>query len=178
MQGATTNIAPYYAGWRLANDTLIGVIEHLTPQQLALPIGSPTWPIWASVSHIAGVRVFWLCHVFREPGIDTTPFRSLDLAIGGWEDDLAHPRDADELVEALSSTWAIVAGCLETWTPESLWQTAQRAWGDKTQIHTRQSVLWRLITHDAFHCGEISLILGGHGLGSIDMWAGLSRLAD
>ena len=177
MQGAT-NVAPYYAGWQLANDSLIGAIEHLTPEQLALPVGSPTWPIWASVSHIAGTRVFWLCHVFGEPGIETTPFRTLDLASGGWEDDPAQPRRADELVEALSSTWGIIARCLETWTPESLGQTAARARGDTVRIHTRQSVLWRLITHDAFHSGEISLALGSNGLGAIEMWSGLSRLAD
>jgi hypothetical protein len=42
--------------------------------------------------------------------------------------------------------------------------------GGKTQIHTRQSVLMRLITHDAFHAGEISEILGIHRLPEIDLW--------
>jgi hypothetical protein len=28
----------------------------------------------------------------------------------------------------------------------------------------------RLITHDAFHSGEISEILGVHGLPAIDLW--------
>jgi uncharacterized damage-inducible protein DinB len=177
MPGAT-NVAPYYAGWQLANDSLLGAIGPLTPEQLALPVGSPSWPIWASVAHIAGVRVYWLCHVFGEPGQDTTPFRGLDLASGGWEDDLAQPRGADELVEALTSSWAIVARCLATWTPASLGQTAHRAWGERVQIHTRQSVLWRLITHDAFHTGEVSLALGSHGLGAIELWSGLSHLAD
>jgi uncharacterized damage-inducible protein DinB len=166
------NVGPYYAGYQLANET---PIEHLTPEQLALPVGSPTWPIWASVSHIAGARVFWLCHVFGEPGLDTTPFSTVDIAKGGWEDDPAHPRRADELVEALTSSWNIIVRCLATWTPESLEQTARRVSGDIVRLHTRQSVLWRLITHDAFHSGEISLALGSHGLGSIEMWAGLSR---
>jgi len=111
------------------------------------------------VSHVAGTRAFWPCHVLGEPGIETTPFRTLDLASGGWEDDSAHPLHADELVEALSTTWGIIAHCLETWTPESLGQTARRARGDSVRIHTRQSVLSRLITYDAFHTGEISLVL-------------------
>jgi uncharacterized damage-inducible protein DinB len=173
-----TNVAPYYVGWQLANESLIGAIEYLTPEQLELPVGSPSWPIWASVSHVAGARVYWLCHVFGEPGMDTTPFRALDIASGGWEDDLGHPRRADELVAALTSSWDIAARCLMTWTPESLGQTARRPWGDKVQIHTRQSVLWRLITHDAFHSGEISLALGSRGLGAIEMWSKLSRLVD
>ena len=47
----------------------------------------------------------------------------------------------------------------------------------RIQIHTRQSVLMRLITHDAYHCGEVSQTLGGHRLGEIDLWSGLSRIA-
>jgi uncharacterized damage-inducible protein DinB len=173
-----TNLAPYYEGWQLLNESLIGAIVHLSPAQLALPVGSPTWPIWASVSHIAGARVYWLCHVFGEPGMDATPFREDDVANEGWEDDLAHPRASEVLVEALTSTWVVLANSLATWTPESLGQTARRRVGDKVQIHTKQSVLWRLITHDAYHSGEISLVLGSNGLGAIDMWSGLSRLAD
>ena len=42
--------------------------------------------------------------------------------------------------------------------------------GGKTQRHTRQSVLMRLLSHDAFHTGEISQLLSMHDLGEIDLW--------
>jgi uncharacterized damage-inducible protein DinB len=168
------NVAAFYEGWRLGNDELIAALEHLSAEQLQLPVGSPTWPIWASASHLAGMRVYWLCHVFKEPGAETTPFT--DPGGVGWEDDLSHPRGADELVGALRSSWAIVEHTLAAWTPDSLTREARRVWGDKVQIHTRQSVLMRMITHDAFHSGEISLALGSNGLGAIDMWKGLSRV--
>jgi hypothetical protein len=42
--------------------------------------------------------------------------------------------------------------------------------GGKTQRHTRQSVLMRMLTHDAYHSGEISQVLGSHGLPEIDLW--------
>lgn len=178
----TAGVARFYAGWRLANDALVTAIAPLTAEQLALPVGSATWPIWASVSHLAGTRVYWLCHVFGEPGGGTTPFTDPNM---GWEDDLGHPRGADELVDALRSTFAIVEHALDTWTPESLTQSARRVRPDgQIQIHTRQSVLWRMITHDAYHAGEIALTLGTHGLhgtspnGPIDLWAGLSRIAE
>ena len=167
------NIAPHYEGWRLLNDTVIAALQPLTPQQLALPVGSPTWPIWASVSHMAGTRVYWLCQIFGEPGAEATPFN--DPTGFGWEDDLTHPRDAQELVGALRSTWRVVEHTLAAWTPESLTQEARRVLPSGVQIHTRQSVLWRMVTHDAFHSGEISLALGSNGLGAIDMWRGLSR---
>lgn len=172
-------VARFYQGWSLLNERLTGALAPLTPEQLALPVGAPTWPIWASAAHVAGGRVYWLCHVFGEPGVETTPFTDPEA---GWEDDPAHPRSADELVAALGSSWRILERCLRTWTPESLTIEARRARGDQVQIHTRQSVLWRMATHDAYHCGEIALTLGSHGIsgdlpnGPIDIWSGLARI--
>jgi uncharacterized damage-inducible protein DinB len=171
----SSSVAPFYEGWRLTNQSLIGALERLSPDQLQVPVGSPTWPIWASAAHLAGARVFWLCAVFKEPGAETTPFT--DPTGFGWEDDLGHPRTAEELVHALRSSWNIVERCLATWTPETLGHEARRVRNGEVRIHTRQSVLIRLITHDAYHCGEMSLTLGSHGLGAIDLWTGLSRIA-
>ncbi len=176
-------IAPFYTGWRLMNDALVRAIAPLTPAQLATPIGRPEAQMWQSVSHLAGTRVFWLCEIFKEPGLESTPFRGMDIGKSGWEDDPSHPRRAGELVEALETTFRIVARVLDTWTPDSLATTARRTAGGVTQLHTRQSVLWRMVTHDAFHIGEISLAPGTHGIGPnegngpIDLWAGLSRVA-
>ena len=170
-------VARFYKGWQLGNERLVSAIGPLGSEQLALPVGSPSWPIWASVSHLAGARVMWLCTVFREPGLDTTPFTESIFDVG-WEDDLTHPRRADELVHALESSWKIIERCLATWTPESLGQEARRVRGDQVQMHTRQSVLYRLLTHDAYHTGEISLTLGSAGLGEIDLWRGLARIVE
>jgi len=171
MQGST--VAPFYAGWHLFNDGLVTALAPLSAEQLALPVGAPTWPIWASASHLAGGRVYWLCHIFKEPGAETTPFT--DPSGFGWEDDLARPRSADELVGALTSSWKIVERCLATWTPQTMEQEVRRTRGNEVRTHTRQSVLMRLMTHDAFHSGEISLALGSNGLPAIDPWVGLSR---
>jgi len=169
-------IAPLFRGWELQNERLVARLRGLTLEQLQLPIGSPSWPVWASAAHVAGARVMWLCSVFKEPGAETTGFGDLDLMRMGWEDDLEHPRGADELVHALESSWAIVDRCLSTWTVDSLEQEARRVREDEVQMHTRQSVLFRLVTHDAYHAGEISLTLGSAGLGEIDLWRGLARI--
>jgi uncharacterized damage-inducible protein DinB len=113
--------------------------------------------------------VYWLCGLFGEPGADTTPFSDPLNGIG-WEDDLDVPRTAAELTEALESSWRIIAGCLQRWTPELLFEQFERLAGKKTQVHTRQSVLMRLLSHDAYHCGELSQTLGIHGLPQIDLW--------
>lgn len=142
----------------------------MSPEQLQVRPAPHLWPIWATAAHLALTRVYWLCVFLGEPGAERTPFT--DSAREGWEDDLDHPRRPDELVFALESSWAIVARCLERWTPEMLDAEFERERDGRIQVHTRQSVLMRLITHDASHAGEISQTLGMHGLKELDLWTG------
>jgi len=93
-----------------------------------------------------------------------------DPAKDGWEDDLDHPRRADELVEALDSTFRLIEGCLDRWTPAMLADAIRRDYDGTVQVHTRGSILQRLFSHEAYHCGELSQTLGIHGLPQIDLW--------
>ncbi|MDQ1322807.1 MAG: DinB 2 protein, partial [Chloroflexota bacterium] len=98
-----------------------------------------------------------------------TPFTEPETG-AGWEDDPDHPRSADELEWALESTFAIVRDCLDRWTVDDLTRAADRTVRGVTVTHTRASVLNRLCSHDAFHAGEISQLLGLHALPTIDLW--------
>ena len=93
--------------WPQYNRRLREVIGAMSDEQLAIRPSPERWPIWATVGHTAGARVYWLCDILGEPGAETTPFTN--AAEGGWEDDLDHPRGADELVDALDSTFRLVA---------------------------------------------------------------------
>ena len=168
------SVAPFYVGWRLLNDRLMERIASLSTEELAWASTPGMWPIWAIASHLAGTRVYWLCHVLKEPGADSTPFT--DPSGMGWEDEPSHPRGSEELAHALRSSFDVVDGCLRRWTPEMLSVEFPRERDGKIQMHSRQSILWRMITHDASHAGEISQILGSHGRGEIDLWSGLSRV--
>lgn len=160
-------VRPFYEGWERVQRRLVDRLPALGPEELALR-GIDNWPIWGLVSHLAGGRVYWLCGIFREPGAETTAFP--DPFGECWEDDPNHPRNSEELLFAVESSWRIVELCLERWTPEMLGETFEREIGDVVQLHTRQSVLTRLLTHDAFHAGEVSLVLGMNGLPSLDPW--------
>ena len=165
----SVGLTPFYDGWRKHNGRIVDAIRSLSDEQLKLRATPTYWPIWAIAAHTAGARVYWLCGVFKERGAETTPFTD-PLSGVGWEDDESTPRGSAELVNALESSWAIIERCLSTWTPSMLNDEFTREIGGKTQIHTRQSVLMRLITHDAFHAGEMSEILGIHRLPEIDLW--------
>jgi uncharacterized damage-inducible protein DinB len=158
-----------YDMWPQYNRRLRDVIAAMSPEQLAIRPSVDLWPIWATVGHTAGLRVYWLCDVVGEPGAETTPFT--DVANAGWEDDLDHPRTAAELVDALDVTWRIVDACLDHWTLDMLSNEILRAYDGTTQVHTRGSILQRMFSHEAYHCGELSQTLGIHGLPQIDLWA-------
>jgi uncharacterized damage-inducible protein DinB len=161
-------IRPFYDRWPQYNRRLTEIVRAMSGEQLAIRPAPDLFPIWATVGHTAGVRVYWLCAILGEPGAEATPFDP--QAEEGWEDDLDHPRGADELVFALNSTWGIIDRCLDQWTPAMLDETVERFYGEQRQVHSRASILQRLITHEAYHCGELSQTLGIHGLPQIDLW--------
>src|SRR6202022_3611718 len=164
------SVAPFYDGWRIAQDRLVERISSLSPEELELRAAPHLWPIWAITAHTAGVRPYWRCQICKEPGAERTPFAG--FTDEGWEDDLSHPRAAGELVSALESTWAIVEDCLERGAPEMPQVSSPRETNGTIPIHPRQSVIMRLLTHDAYHCGEIAQALGMHGLPEVDIWSG------
>ena len=165
---STSTIRSAYDMWPQYNRRLREVIGAMSAGQLAIRPSADRWPIWATVGHTAWMRVYWLSDVIGEPGAETTPFP--DAATTGWEDDLDHPRSADELVEALDSTWLLIEGCLDRWTLEMLADEFHRDFGGEHQVHSRGSILQRLFTHDAYHCGELSQTLGIRRLPQIDLW--------
>lgn len=170
MPEPTDSIRRFYPDWEQYNQRIVDVVRDMTAEQLALRPHPERWPIWATVGHTAGARVYWLCSVFGEPGLEATPFT--DPASGvGWEDELDHPRSAAQLVAAMESTWLIVSSVLGSWTPASLAESVVRDSGGRKSVHTRASVLNRLFTHDAYHAGELSQTLGIHKLPQIDLWA-------
>lgn len=163
------SIRPYYDMWPQYNRRLRDVIAAMTDEQLATRPSPERWPIWATVGHTAAMRVYWLCNVLGEPGAEATPFDPNEEE--GWEDHLDQPHDGAELANALDTTFPLIEHMLDTWTPEMLAETVNRQYGSATQVHTRGSIVQRIFSHEAYHCGELSQTLGIHGLPQIDLWA-------
>ena len=162
------SIRLFYDRWPQYNRRLTEIVGAMTDEQLAIRPSPEHWPMWATAAHVAGTRVYWLCTVLGEPGAETTPWPQPNAA--GWEDDLEHPRTAAELVSVLDTTWAIVDRCLDRWTPEMLSEEFERFYREQRQLHSRTSILQRLLSHDAYHVGELSQTLGIHHLPEIYIW--------
>jgi len=158
----------FYDRWPQYERRLVDSLRDLAPEQLALRAAPEQWPIWAIAGHVAGSRVYWLCHILGEPGAAATPFAERDA--DGWEDDLDRPRSAREVVDALEATFTIIDAALDRWTPEMMADTVDRSYGDVRQAHSRTSILQRLLTHEAYHGGEIAIALGSHHLDPTYIW--------
>ena len=162
-------IRPAYHMWPQYNRRMRDRLAAMTEEQLAIRPTPDALPIWAAMGHTAAMRVYWLCEVVGEPGADATPFW-VDGSSIDWADDLQVPRAAGELAAAFDSTFAIVEQCLDRWTFDMLEDRIERHHASTVQVHTRASILQRLLTHEAWHAGELSQVLGIHGLEQLDLW--------
>ena len=164
------SIATWFPDWAQYASRIAGVVRDLDPDELALRASPEHLPIWGLVAHTAGARIYWLCGVCGEE--NSAPPSIRDMASGyGWEDEPDHPRTAAELVTALDASWAIVARTLDRWTPAMMADVIERrSMSGAVEHHTRISIVNRMFSHDAYHAGEISQLLGVARLPGIDLW--------
>jgi uncharacterized damage-inducible protein DinB len=164
-------------GWANHQRLLLDAIGDLTPEQLGLRPAPALWAIWQLAGHMAGARAYWLHDVLGEGDpavrdmfrVAATTVPGLPLEDAGWEDDENHPRASGEIVQTFTRTWTLIEDCLRRWTADDLAVEFIRRRRTGTETVTREWVLWHLIEHDLHHGGEISLILGSHGLPGLDL---------
>ena len=155
---ATNNLAVFYQGWPEHQRLLTKAIAPLTPEQLALHDSTQQRPVWLLTAHIISARIRWFRGWMGEGDPSLDP---LDL----WDAEGAEPRTVAELVEGLEQTGALIAGCLERWTPDDLAETFTRERPNRSLIpRSRGWIIWHVLEHDIHHGGEVSLTLGSHGM--------------
>ena|SRR5215203_3970771 len=160
-------------GWARHQALVIDSLLGLVPEQLNLRTAPHQWAIWQLAGHVAGSRAYWFQEVLGEGEaatrdlfrVERTTVPGVSLEDAGWEDDEDHPRTAEELVDALKRTWAIVDDCLGRWSADDLNASVVRP----SRTHHRGWVVWHVMEHDIHHGGEISQILGSNGLSGLDL---------
>ena len=166
---SSPTIRPAYSKWPDYNQRFRDIVAGLTDEQLALKPTPEGWPIWATIGHAACQRVFWLCDFAGEAGANTTRFTNAGYDCPG-DDDLENVLNAEQLAEALDSTFRIIDGCLDRWTLESLDEVLRRPEWDESWVHTRGAVIQRVFSHDVYHVADLNGVLGAAGLPQVDLW--------
>jgi hypothetical protein len=58
MSNSDKSVGRYYEGWHIYNERIIEVVRDLSAEELAVRPAPDRWPIWATVGHTAGARVY------------------------------------------------------------------------------------------------------------------------
>jgi len=168
-----------YEGWESHQLALMRAVTPLLPEQLAWRPAPTQASVSDLITHIAGARLWWF-YKMSAPGsaalarqiapwagetFDAGALQELNRSQEAnlhWEETLIKTRG--EAVGWLESTWQMIDATLHTWTVADLAQTYLHIRDDKTYAVTRQWTIWRVLSHDLHHGGQLALTLGLQGI--------------
>lgn len=147
-----------YDGWESYQFSLLQAVAPLSPQQLAYRPAPHLRSVGEIASHISSGRINW-CQRMQAPLSEEVARQA-----AGWEKESAIVENAPELVRRLETTWQMIEATLTTWTINDLARTYQHTYWGKTYAISRQWTIWRILTHDLHHGGELGILLGMQGI--------------
>lgn len=153
---------PFYAGWEVYQQRLIEAIAPLTAEQLALRPAPHQWSVGTLAAHIISARVGWFHLRMGEGSVDLAPMYT-------WDEDGEPPRSATELVAGLEATWQMIHDSLSRWTVDDLEQVFPHPSRSDWPARSRRYIIWHVLEHDIHHGGELSSVLGSHGLAAVNL---------
>ena len=151
-----------YENWQVYNEKLCNCVAPLTNEQLSLQPAPQMWPLGQMIQHIISVRAGWFSGTLQEDD-------EVMNAYMWWGQRDSPARSPAELVRGLKETWSFIEACLQRWSPEECAQTFPDEWDGKVYELSRSWVIYHVMEHDMHHGGEVSLLLGMHGLGALDL---------
>ena len=169
------NLASILDGWQGYQTSLLHAVAPLTPEQLAWRPTPAMRSLGELIRHLALGRITWLARM-NPPGIQAATAR-----VPQWHDDGEGERhvseeavpcsDAAILAEWLVLSWKPIESLLAQWTPEDLLQTYPHRFDGKVYAISRQWTLWRILSHDNHHGGQIALMLAMQGIPAFELRA-------
>jgi uncharacterized damage-inducible protein DinB len=151
----------HHSGWPAYNDLLERAIAPLDAGQLSLRAAPGLWSVRTIASHVVAARAWWFHTWMGEGGATLAALVDFD------EGDEAETREASAIVDELRRSWSCLAECLGRWTEADLSATF-KPFPHRSE-ETRRFIVWHVAEHDVHHGGEISMILGMHGLAGLDL---------
>jgi uncharacterized damage-inducible protein DinB len=179
MEMAASSLMSVYEGWDSHQLALVRTVAPLTAEQLAWRPTPQHGSVGELIGHLALARLFWF-HKMGAPGsaelarqvapwagerIDTED----PAALQRWSDalealEIAISQGRDELGGWLEATWRMIETTLTTWTVADLAQTYRHLRRGQMQAISRQWTIWRVMSHDLHHGGQLALLLGLQGI--------------
>jgi uncharacterized damage-inducible protein DinB len=148
-----------YKGWDDHQISLVRALAPLSREQLVWRPAPHLRSVGEIAGHIIAGRVHWLHRVL---GAGSADFAS---QVAAWRPEETVEENPAALVRWLEATWQMIEDALQSWTVADLTQSYDLPpYQGKKYALTRQWILWRVLSHDLHHGGELSVMLGMQGI--------------
>ncbi len=151
-------LAKIFDGWDGYQTSLLHAIQPLSKDQMDWRPAPNLRSVGELASHIATGRVYWFARM-PAPGS-----QELERKISELGSETAIAGNKDEILSWLEMSWQMIANTLNQWTVEDLSRTYLHSYQGKTYTVSYQWTIWRILTHDIHHGGELALMLGQQGI--------------
>jgi uncharacterized damage-inducible protein DinB len=173
MSNRSPSLLTIYNGWAGHQTALVNAVTPLTAEQLAWR-GAPHLRSTGSlIVHIALGRVFWFHDTLgvESAAVDEWLAESTSGpdSDGQYSVDQSVRRNSAALVAGLEASWSMIEGVLSSWTIDDLDRSYQDPYEGKTYVVPYRWVLWRVMSHDIHHGGELAFALGMQGISIPDL---------
>lgn len=158
MRENPVSLSSLFDGWEGYQTSIVHALQPLGREQITWRPASGLRSVGEVAGHIAFARVHWFA---RMPAPGSMELRQKVEELGS-EDAIAG--DRDEIIRWLETSWQMVAGTLQQWTVQDLSRTYRNAYRGKIYAVSYQWTIWRILTHDVHHGGELALMLGMQGI--------------
>jgi uncharacterized damage-inducible protein DinB len=152
------SLAVIFDGWDGYNTSLVHAVEPLTVEQVRWRPEPKLRSVGQVASHIAFGRIDWFV-CMPAPGSAVLKARASEF--GG---QAAAAEDPGTILSWLIDTWQMIADTLSQWTVSDLARTYRHEYYGQVYAVSFQWTIWRILTHDVHHGGELALMLGLQGL--------------
>ncbi len=158
MASDPQSLTSVYDGWDGYQLAIARSIAPRSPEELRWRAAPHLRSAGEIARHIAEGRVDWFSRTF---GSAATASASV---VAAWGAEEAVQEDAAELVRGLDASWRMIAEGLTRWSVADLAETFPLSYGGSLYALPRQWILWRIMSHDLHHGGELAYALGAQGI--------------
>jgi uncharacterized damage-inducible protein DinB len=163
MSQDAISLAAIFDGWDGYHTSILHALEPLTPEQLAWRPVEHERSVGETVGHIALGRIGWFSRMEAPLSLELLK-ESEGMILPGGDINPARATEPALLVYWLNRTWEMVDATLHAWTVADLSRSFVQPYQGKVYRCSFQWALWRILSHDILHGGQLSLMLGMQGI--------------
>lgn len=172
---AIQKLSQVFEGWGGYQTSLVHAVEPLSADQLLWRPAAGRRSTGELVRHIALGRITWLARI-GAPGLETIVAKIPQWFTDG--DGSRHvveeaiPADQSAvLLEWLAFSWQPIQRLLDEWTVDDLRANYRHRFRGADYAPTRQWTVWRVMSHDIHHGGQLAMMLAMQGVPALELGA-------